>query len=336
VITAYAPGRVNLIGDHTDYSGGLVCPMAVDLGTTVRLEPGGPTLTLDSDTFAGTAVIDVDIDDPASVTPPWGRYVAGVVSVLRPTIGGRGAVTSTLPVGAGLSSSAALEVAVALAIGADPADPVRLARDCQRAEQLASGVPCGIMDQLVSVAGIEGHVLLIDCASLTWHAVRVPAGVDVVVAHSGEARALVGSAYAERRAAVEAAADLLGVGLREAGPVEVGSLRDPVMRRRARHVVSENRRVAEFAAALDRRDLGAAGELMLESHASLRDDFEVSTPALDALVDRLARAPGVWGARLTGAGFGGCVVALAEPGATERLGLARSWSVHPSAGARRG
>ncbi|CAN5844150.1 galactokinase [soil metagenome] len=328
-VRSFAPGRVNLIGDHTDYTGGLVLPMALDgRGTTVEGTPGGDQVTLRSANEPEPAVVALDVADAAALDPPWARYVAGVVAELRPAVGFTGMVTTTLPVGAGLSSSAALEVAVALALGfAGP--PVKLARLCKRAEQRASGVPCGIMDQLAVAAGLEGHALRIDCRTLAVDLVPIPADVAVVVVDSGQARGLAGSAYAERRAECEAAAGLVGP-LRDATTVAVEGMHDGVLRRRARHVVSENGRVDAFAAALSSGDIATAGALMVESHASLRDDFEVSTPTLDALVDRLAASPGVHGARLTGAGFGGCVVALAEPGA-----LDEGWKVRPGPGARR-
>jgi galactokinase len=173
------------------------------------------------------------------------------------------------------------------------------------------------MDQLVSAAGVAGSALLIDCASLSMTPVPLPADVEVVVVHSGQARTLAGSAYARRRAECEAAERHVGP-LRTASRRAVEGLADLVQRRRARHVVTENERVAAAADALDRGDLVGAGRLMLASHASLRDDFEVSTPALDRLVAELAATPGVFGARLTGAGFGGCVVALVAPGTTVR------------------
>jgi galactokinase len=166
------------------------------------------------------------------------------------------------------------------------------------------------MDQLASAAGVAGHALMIDCATLQITPVPVPQEVDVVVLHSGHERRLSGSAYAERRAQCEATEAIIGP-LRLATLSDAEGLRDPLMRRRARHVISENHRVRAFAEALSRGDLAAAGGLMVESHTSLRDDFEVSTPALDRLVERLLSTPGVLGARLTGAGFGGCVVALA-------------------------
>jgi galactokinase len=325
-VIAVAPGRVNLIGDHTDYSGGLVCPMAIDLATTVTFEPGGERVELTSDVETLPASVALDVADPSVVEPAWARYVASVVAVMRPATGGRGTVRTTLPIGAGLSSSAALEVAVALALGADDSDPVALARACQRAEHLASGVPCGIMDQLVVAGAVEGHALVIDCTTLARTPVAIPDGVDVVVVDSGERRALATSAYAARHAEVAGAEALLGRALRSVTLAEVAGLAPGLTRRRARHVVSENGRVALFAAALAAGDLAAVGGAMTASHASLRDDFEVSTPGLDALVARLVATPGVWGARLTGAGFGGCVVALTEPGVLAGLG----WTVRPA------
>lgn len=328
-VTAVAPGRVNLIGEHTDTTGGLVLPMAIDLATTVTGFPGGAVVRLTSADEPEPAVVALDVDDPAAATPGWARYVAGVVAELRPTVGFTGHVTTTVPVGAGLSSSAALEVSVALALGF--AGTTReLAELAQRAEQTASGVPCGIMDQLASAAGVAGHALLIDCHTLEVEPVPLPDGVEVRVIHSGQARQLAGSAYAERRAAVEAAQETLGPLRLLTDAAAADALADPVLRRRARHVISENARVRAFAAALRSGDLGTAGEAMAESHRSLRDDFEVSTDVLDALVARLGATPGVFGARLTGAGFGGCVVALTEPGA-----LREGWLVHASAGAHR-
>ncbi len=323
---AFAPGRVNLMGDHTDYTGGWVLPMALQLGTTVAFDVGGSAVHLSSDACDSPAVVPLDVEDPSRASPPWARYVAGVVASVRPADGGRGRVSTTLPVAAGLSSSAALEVAVALSLGFE-GSPLELALLCQGAEQRASGVPCGLMDQLASAAGVAGHCLLIDCSSKAVTPVRIPDGVEVVAVHSGEARQLAGSAYAQRRADCEAAAAVVGP-LRDATPGCLARIVDGRARRRARHVLSENGRVLAFADALRHGDLVLAGRLMAESHLSLRDDFEVSTPALDALVARLQATRGVWGARLTGAGFGGCAVALSEPGA-----LSEGWRLVPSAGA---
>jgi galactokinase len=325
--TAIGPGRVNLIGEHTDSSGGLVLPLAIDLATTVTGTRGGDEVVLVSPTEEHPAVVPLDVVDPASMVPAWARYVAGVVAQLRPTEGFVGEVSTTLPIGAGLSSSAALEVAVALALGFE-GSAVDLARLTQLAEHQASGVPCGIMDQLASAAGVAGHALLIDCHELTVTPIALPDDVEVRVVHSGQERQLAGSAYAERTAAVAAAEEELGPLRLLRDPAAADALADPILRRRARHVISENERVRAVAAALPAGDLATVGEALAASHASLRDDFEVSTPVLDALVDRLAATTGVIGVRLTGAGFGGCVVALTEPGA-----LDEGWSVHASDGA---
>jgi galactokinase len=289
MVTAYAPGRVNLIGEHTDYSGGLVLPIAIDRGTTVTLQPGGTVVELVSDDEPEPAWVALDVADPAALHPVWARHVAGVVSVLRPAVGGVGRVSTTLPIGGGLSSSAALGVSLALAFGFD-GPPLDLALACQQAEQRASGVHGGLMDQLVSAAGIEGHALMIDCSTNAITPVAVPRHVDIVVVHSGESRTLAGSAYMERRHELEAG--------------HPG---------RVRHVETENERVVDFVDALGADDMARAGALMVASHVSLRDDFEVSTPTLDALVDRLCTMRGVYGARLPGAGVGGCLVAQPAP-----------------------
>lgn len=329
MITTFAPGRVNLIGEYTDIADGLVLPMAIHLGTTVTGESGGAVVTLTSADEPEPAVVPLDVTDPAACRPDWARYVAGVVAEVRPTVGFTGTVTTTVPIGAGLSSSAALEVAVALAVGFD-GDAAALAQLTRRAEHAASGVPCGIMDQLTSAAGVAGAALLIDCHTLTVTPVPVPDDVEVRVIHSGQARQLAASAYGERKAAVDAAAAVLGPLRLLDDPSTVTRIDDPVVRRRARHVITENARVRWFARHLAAGDPEAAGAEMAASHASLRDDFEVSTTVLDELVDRLSATSGVYGARLTGAGFGGCVVALTAPGA-----LDEGWLVRPSRGAHR-
>lgn len=313
MVRAYAPGRVNLIGDHTDYTGGLVLPMAVDLGTTVDLRRGGDRVQLVSDTEPEPAIVPVPTADPRRLPPGWARYVAGVVAAVRPLSGGTGTVTTTLPQGAGLSSSAALEVALALALGFE-GKILDLALVCQDAELQAWGTPTGIMDQLASAAGVAGHALYIDCTLFSVQPVLIPDGCEVVVVDSGQRRSVALSVYGGRRRECEAAATQVGP-LRDASPTEVNALSDPLLKRRARHVVTENRRVREFVDCLRSHDMAGAGRLMVASHQSLRDDFEVSTPALDQIVEELLVTPGVWGARMTGAGFGGYVVALVEAGA---------------------
>jgi galactokinase len=331
-VRAHSPGRVNLIGDHTDYNEGLALPMAVDLGTTVTFvadEGRRVVLRSTSDPEPADVALPLPLDPEmlATLHPRWARYVAAVAAAVRPPSGGSGTVETTLPVGAGLSSSAALEVALALVFGCAP-QPLTLARTCQHAEQAATGVPTGIMDQLVVSAAQEGCALLIDFSDLSMEPVALPPGVDVVVVHSGETRSLDRSAYAHRRAECEAAAVRLGP-LGQLDPHVAGAIPDPVLRRRARHVASECERVRSFTAALGAGDLADAGRIMSASHRSLADDFEVSTPGLDSLVASLVRRPGVLGARLTGAGFGGCVVALTEPGALDIEALPTpAWQVH--------
>jgi galactokinase len=337
-VRAYSPGRVNLIGDHTDYNDGLALPMAIDLGTTVTYVPdAGHRVLLRSSGEPEPTDIDVHIPfDPqvlSKIEPRWARYVAAMVASVRPWKGGRGVVESTLPVGSGLSSSAALEVAVALALGFE-AEPVTMAKLCQRAEQVATTVPTGLMDQLTVAAGVEGSALLIDFTDLSLRMVPIPAGAEIVVVHSGEHRSLDRTPYAARRAECEAAAYRLGP-LGRLGADAMLGLPDPLLRRRARHVVTECDRVRWCAAALGSGDLLDAGRLMSASHASLSEDFDSSTPGVDALVHHLQAIPGVFGARMTGAGFGGCVVALAEPGAVDLAKLKTpAWRVHASAGAR--
>ena len=326
-VTAFAPGRVNLIGDHTDHTGGLCLPMALPMGVTVEGGRTGDAVVLDSAGMEGTAEVRLDVDDPASASPEWARYVAGVVHELRPDVGLRGDVSSDLPVGAGLSSSAALEVAVALSLGFE-GTVVELAERCRRAEHVATGVPCGLLDQLASAGGVDGHALVMDCHTRSIDPVPVPDDVVIVVVHSGQARTLAGSAYARRRAECRAAEEAIGP-LRAATPADLADLPDGVLRRRARHVVTENARVLDAADAMASGDSRRLGALFVESHRSLRDDFECSTSVVDATVQRLCARPGVHGARMTGGGWGGCVVAVAEPGA-----LDEGWTVRPGPGAR--
>ena len=313
------------MGDHTDYNDGFVLPVAIDRECVVAARPRGDGVVFvrSLDVGPDDALVDVPADgtaEPATVEPAWGRYVAAVVRALaeagRPPVGVEAVVASTVPPGAGLGSSAALEVAVAVALADTarfelPRDELALA--CQRAEREATGVPCGIMDQLASLAGELGRALLVDCRSLAVEPVPLPADVAILVVHSGVSRALAESEYAERRAACEAIARDLGIAaLRDAQAADVAD------RPLARHVVSENARVHGAAEALASGDTAALGELFAASHASLRDDFGVSTPELDALVRALVAA-GAVGARLTGAGFGGSVVALVARSDAERV-----------------
>ena len=303
--------------------------MAIDRGTTIEFTTGGTTIELQSDADEDPIRVQLPIvGDPSTVTPRWGTYVAAMALESDAERGITGIVSSTIPAGAGLSSSAALECAVGLALGFD-GTPTELAQAAQRAEHAATGVPTGIMDQLCIAAARAGHASLIDCQTLAITHVPVPDDLDVVVKFILH-RTLVGSAYAERVAECAAAEAVLGP-LRSAtlDAVEAATLGE-VVRRRARHVVTENQRVLDFAAALERSDYASAGRMMIDSHRSLATDFETSTAVMDRAVDDLVRSRGVFGARMTGGGFGGCVVAICEPGA-----ISDGWVVRASDGAHR-
>lgn len=313
--SVYAPGRVNLIGEHTDYTGGLALPMAIQFGITVTARRVGARLRLSSDAQPEPLDVALPVASANLVEPQWGRYVAAVAAEMDFAEGLDGRITSSLPI-AGLSSSAALELASALAMGFE-GTALEAALLCQRAEHAGSGVPTGLMDQLACAAGVEGAAILMDCHTNEVTPVTLPAGAQFVVVHSGQARQLIGSPYAVRRQQCESAEREIGP-LRTATQDDVRSVTDPKNKMRARHVVSENQRVRDFVQCLVSADLTSAGTLMDESHTSLASDFEVSTPILDDLVQDLRSVPGVHGARLTGAGFGGAVVALCEPGALNR------------------
>ena len=327
-----APGRVNLIGEHTDYNDGFVLPCAIDRATVIALRPRADrqvhVLALD----AGPGRDAFSLAEPLHKAPeqPWTAYVRGMLNealAAQPNLPGLDmAITGNVPQGAGLSSSASLEVAVGAAlqaVGALPGvDATGLALMAQRAENHFVGCQCGIMDQLVAARGQAGHALLIDCRSLAAQAVPVPKGLAVLIAHSRVRRGLVDSHYNERRHACESAARQLGVrALRDLTPAQLqGCGLDELTLRRARHVVTENERTQAAAVALAAGDIQQISRLMAESHASLRDDFEVSVPAVDQLVAILhAVLGGEGGCRMTGGGFGGCVVALLPQGAVEAV-----------------
>jgi galactokinase len=315
---AEAPGRVNLIGEHTDYNGGLVLPVAIPQRTRVEVAPRPDrTVQAASATLGGEVVrYRLGAEAPGH---GWLDYLQGVTHVLAAeghAIGGFDArIESAVPVGAGLASSAALEVALLRALRAAFAldlDDVAIARLGQRGEHAVVGSGCGIMDQMAASLGGEGHALFLDTQTLHRELVPLPRGAELVVISSGVAHAHAHGDYGTRRRECERACALLGIAsLRAAGEDAPGRLPEPLARR-VRHVISENRRVLAAVEAMRRGDLARLGRLFNASHASLRDDYEVSIPETDLLVE-LAQACGqVYGARLTGGGFGGSVVALAE------------------------
>jgi galactokinase len=354
-----APGRVNLIGDHTDYNDGFVLPMAIQLETVVRKTPRSPRALLIASNTAPDPVL-VDLCAPLRPRHDWTDYVVGVASVLleegRSIEGAELSISSTVPAGAGLSSSAALEVATALALldGACP-DRMTVARWCQRAENTFVGARCGIMDQYVACFGRAGHALMIDCRSLKSRTVPLPAETSVIVSNTMVRHRNAAGEYNLRRQQCEDAVRTMssvmpGIdALRDVTMLDLTAQRDRLpwqVFRRARHVVSENARVIAAADALEQQDVRRLGELMSASHGSLRDDFAVSTPELDLLVDLANGQPGVFGSRMTGAGFGGSIVTLAASTAATavvaaiREGYARQtgttpdvWVCSPSDGA---
>jgi galactokinase len=323
---AFAPGRVNLIGEHTDYNDGFVLPMAIDRGVVVAFRPRSDRrVRAHAALFAETRDLELDGLAPRGIAG-WAAYVAGVAWALEGT--GRRlpgldlVIDADVPRAAGLSSSAALEVAVARAWCAAAEiswDPVAMAQLCHRVENEFVGVPCGVMDQFAAAVSQRGCATLLDCRSLAVQAIPLPADATVVILDTGVRRELATSAYAERRAACAAAVTVLrstapGVtALRDADLAMLERARgrlDPVVYRRALHVVQENARPAALAAALNDGDLPRAGRLLNESHASLRDLYEVSCAELDRVTERARAHPACLGARMTGAGFGGCAIAL--------------------------
>jgi len=319
-----APGRVNLIGEHTDYNAGFVLPMAIDRAVWIAARPRDDRqILVHALDFDQTARFS--LDGLANTAAGWAEYLKGVAWALQEAgytlRGWEGVVAGDVPRGAGLSSSAALEMATARTFAAvsDLAwDAAHMARSGQRAENTWVGVNCGIMDQMISAAGRAGHALLIDCRSLEIKAVPLPTDTVVVVLDTATRRELVDSAYNERRAQCETAARFFGApALRDVSAAQYEASAaglDSVTQRRARHVITENARTLAAVEAMRRGDAVALGKLMDASHASLRDDFEVSSAALDAMAACAQQSEGCYGARMTGAGFGGCAVALIRAG----------------------
>ncbi len=336
-MVAVGPGRVNLIGEHTDYNDGFVLPVAIKRDIRIALRPREDrqvkVYSLEYDDWYEFSLDDLRYNQELL----WTNYVQGVAWSLQelgiPLRGFDGVISGNVPRASGLSSSAALEVATATAFLAasgqsDALTGVQIARAAQRAENEFVGVNCGIMDQFISVLGQEGHALLIDCRSLEYELIPVPKEAALVIGNTKASRSLANSAYNERRRQCEE-----GVALLQKVLPDIRALRDvsseqleehkallpPVIYRRCRHVVTENERVLQTIEALAANNLTTAGELMNESHTSLRDDYEVSSPALDAMVQAMRSGSGCYGARLTGAGFGGCAVALVKPGSEQEV-----------------
>ena len=317
-----APGRVNLIGEHTDYNDGFILPCAIGPATMVAISKrhDNNVEVIAADFGDAGDQFGLELPLQRNIEQPWADYVRGMISALQNAgyalSGAHIAIAGNLPKGAGLSSSASLEVAVGKAMSAladIDIDNTRLAQIAQRAECDFVGTQCGIMDQLISAQGKAGHALLIDCRSLGLNDAPVPADVAIMIVHSGVTRGLVDGHYNARRRQCEAAATRMGVAaLRDAtlDMLAAASL-DAVTKMRARHVITENQRTLDAADALAKSDLATLGMLMAQSHTSMRDDFEITVPPVDALVAMLQKAIGTQGgARMTGGGFGGACVAV--------------------------
>ncbi len=329
-----SPGRVNLIGEHTDYNGGFVLPMALDHATFLAIAPRTDNrvrLVSEGHRPVGFSVLE------SSAEAGWGNYAKGVIVRLGDagyeTSGFDTAIASDIPIGAGLSSSAALEVGVGLAVD-DNIDRIELAHHAQWVENTWLGVPSGIMDQLIVATATTGHLKLIDCRSLEASDHALADDLAVVVLDTTTRRSLAGSEYAERRQSCERVAAAIGVQLlRDATIADIDDAAlDIVDRARARHVIEENERTVQAARALADRNPKLVGQLMQESHISMRDLFDISSPALNAMVEAASAAPGCYGARMTGGGFAGCAVALVDRALLEDFMRATGADYHERTG----
>jgi len=330
-----APGRVNLIGEHTDYNDGFVMPAALEFATLVAAAPR-PDRRLNVYSMIMDETRAFDLDAPAAGgRHEWSDYVFGVAVMLeksgRRLCGADLVVSTDVPLGSGLSSSAALEVSVAHALTTAaglPFAPVEIARICQRAENDYVGMRCGIMDQYVSACGVAGNALLIDCRSLESRNVPIAPNLRLLIANSNVRHQHAGGEYNARREACEEGVRLLRpylgpiAALRDVTPADLERHRrilPELIHRRCRHIVTENARVLEAERALKAGDFAACGKAMNGSHASMRDDFEITCPEIDFLVGLAQGQAGVYGSRMTGGGFGGCTVSLIEASAVERV-----------------
>ncbi|HZR29129.1 MAG TPA: galactokinase [Terriglobales bacterium] len=330
-----APGRVNLIGEHTDYNDGFVMPAAIDLSCCIAIAPRDDRrLVVHSTNFNETSEFSLD-ERNVRAAHHWSDYVRGVAWVLENAAyklrGANVAVMSNIPIGAGLSSSAAIEVATAYAlldISGLQVDRKQLAKLCQKAENEFVGARCGIMDQFIACHGQAGCALVLDCRSLNYRLLPLKGDVRLLICNTMVDHHIASGEYNVRRSECEQGVCQLATAipglksLRDVTLAEIDSHRDKltdVLYRRCRHVVTENQRVTEAAAALQRDDLNCFGRLMADSHRSLRDDYEVSCPELDLMVEIAARQEGVYGSRMTGGGFGGCTISLVKEDAISRL-----------------
>ena len=320
-----APGRVNLIGEHTDYNGGFVLPAAINYSTWVAVSSRADReLHIIAEDFGAQKVV-INLDEPMlhDASAPWSNYARGVIQELQKRnyrlVGGNFLISGNVPTGAGLSSSASLEVALVRAfteLSGQTIDPTSAALVGQAAENNFVGCNCGIMDQLISARGQESSALLIDCQDLSTRTISIPNDWEILIVHSGVKRGLVESEYNQRRAQCETAARYFGQqtlrGVNLAQLLSAEDQLDALSFRRARHVLTENERTLVAATALNSGDLSTLVRVMAESHESMRDDFNITTPAIDRLVTILQEAgAGKAGARMTGGGFGGCVVSVA-------------------------
>jgi galactokinase len=329
-----SPGRVNLIGEHTDYNDGFVFPMAIEPHVLLAVRARDDEKVIARTTLFPDQPVEFSIAKPIErAEPAWGNYVRGAVAMLKrkgvPLVGMDCMIANTLPSGGGLSSSAAMEVGVGramLALAGETMDSLTLALLAQKAEHEYALVPCGIMDQMIVASGRTGHAMLLDCRTLVPEFAPLGDDVTVVVVNSMAHHSLADGEYAKRRKECET-----GVAYFQKTDPSIKALRDVTVRqvksvqedlddvtfRRCRHVVTENERCLKFAQLLKAGDYAGAGKLMLASHASLRDDYEVSVKELDFLVDTAEKLEGVYGSRMTGGGFGGCTVSLVKPAAVD-------------------
>lgn len=319
-----SPGRVNVIGEHTDYNDGFVFPIAIDQATWITASPRNDSKIL-AYSLNFKELRDIDIDDH---TPPekitWPEYLRGVGHAFKetfkkPLLGFNAVIHSDVPMGAGLSSSASFELAIAKTlshVNHIPWDKIQMARLCQKAENEWVGVHCGIMDQLICAIAEKDHASLIDCRDFSSQPALLPQNTVIIILDTDTRRGLVASAYNERRSQCESAADLLGINaLRDISYEQLlqkESLLDPIVFKRAKHVVSENERTLRALEAMRNQDSALLGALLYQSHQSLDQDYEVTNESLNVMVECAIATPGCYGARMTGAGFGGCAVALVE------------------------